>query len=74
MTDTQTGKQVEGMKLARAQPESGHVSGHPVYVYESAGITEREGQVPLWLWLVVVSLMIWGLYYLLTYWNAPISP
>lgn len=70
MTDTQTGKQVEGMKLARAQPES----VHPVYVYESAGITEREGQVPLWLWLVVVSLMIWGLYYLFTYWNAPISP
>ncbi len=45
---------------------------HPVYVYESAGITEREGRVPLW--LVVVSLMIWGPYYLFTYWNAPISP
>ncbi len=63
MTDTQTGKQAKGMKVAQT-----------VHVYESAGIAEREGQVPLWLWLVVVSLMIWGLYYLFTYWNAPISP
>ncbi|MGE5758502.1 MAG: hypothetical protein ACM3W8_06520 [Sideroxydans sp.] len=74
MTDTQTGKQAKGMKVSHTQAESGHVSGHPVYVYESAGIEEREGQVPLWLWLVVVSLMIWGLYYLFTYWNAPIGP
>jgi hypothetical protein len=50
------------------------VSGHDqaVYLYESAGIAERDGHVPLWLWLVVVSLLVWGLYYLVTYWNAPI--
>jgi hypothetical protein len=45
-----------------------------VYVYASAGIGERKGSVPLWLWGVVVSLLIWGVYYLVTYWNAPIGP
>jgi hypothetical protein len=73
MTDMQTGNQAEGMNAARGQPESGHVSA-PTYVYESAGIAEHEGQVPLWLRLVVVSLLIWGIYYLLTYWNAPVGP
>lgn len=63
MTDRQTGNQAEGMKTARA-----------VHVYESAGIAEHEGHVPLWLWLVAVSLLIWGIYYLLTYWNAPVVP
>ncbi len=43
-----------------------------VYVYASAGIGERKGSVPLWLWGVVVSLLIWGAYYLVTYWNAPV--
>ena len=44
---------------------------HSVYFYESAGIAERDGHVPVWLWIVVVSLFIWGIYYLVTYWNAP---
>ncbi len=41
------------------------------YTYEGAGITELEGHVPLWLWGVAVSLLIWGSYYLVAYWNAP---
>jgi hypothetical protein len=56
------------------QPDSEHVPEHSVYTYESAGIAEREGSVPIWLWIVVVSLLIWGAYYLDTYWNAPIDP
>ncbi len=48
-------------------------AAHPVYIYHSAGIAEREGEVPLWLWVVVVSLLVWGLYYLVTYWNAPLQ-
>ncbi len=44
------------------------------YTYESAGITELEGNVPLWLWAVVVTLLVWGAYYLVTYWSAPIAP
>ncbi len=42
-----------------------------VYTYEAAGISEREGRVPLWLWFVVGTLIIWGVYYLVTYWNDP---
>jgi hypothetical protein len=55
------------------QTTVGHMSDH-VYTYESAGIAERKGNVPLWLWGVVVSLLIWGVYYLVTYWNAPVGP
>lgn len=35
-------------------------------------ISEREGHVPVWLWLVVVLLLVWGIYYLVAYWNTPI--
>lgn len=47
---------------------------HGVYTYESAGIAEREGSVPGWLWGVVALLLMWGIYYLVAYWNAPIGP
>jgi hypothetical protein len=42
-----------------------------VYTYQSAGIGERKGRVPAWLWVVAVLLVIWGLYYLIRYWNPP---
>jgi hypothetical protein len=42
-----------------------------VYTYQSAGIAERTGKVPAWLWLVAVLLVIWGIYYLIAYWNPP---
>ncbi|MDD2701342.1 MAG: hypothetical protein PHH36_08905 [Sideroxydans sp.] len=47
---------------------------HARYSYQTAGISENEGYVPLWLWLVVVTLLIWGIYYLLAYWDAPAPP
>ena len=53
-----------------AKPAAEHVA----YSYQTAGIAENEGYVPLWLWLVVVGLLIWGIYYLVTYWNAPVTP
>lgn len=34
----------------------------------------NKGSMPLWLWVGVVSLLAWGLHYLVTYWNAPITP
>lgn len=43
----------------------------PVYSYETADLTEREGRVPLWLWLVVVVLVIWGVYYMIANWRPP---
>lgn len=39
------------------------------YVYQSAGIRERTGAVPLWLILVMVGLFVWGGYYLYRYWT-----
>lgn len=42
-----------------------------VHLYPDSGIRERQGNVPLWLWLVVLALSIWGIYYLVTFWNPP---
>jgi hypothetical protein len=38
--------------------------------YES-GIESFRGTIPLWLVIVYVCLTIWGIFYLLTYWNGP---
>lgn len=38
------------------------------YHYAHAGIRERHGRIPLWLMLVVLSLLAWSLYYLVRYW------
>ncbi len=62
MTESQSDNEVRRDTAPRAES---------LYRYESAGITEREGNVPIWLWIVVVSLLIWGSYYLVAYWNAP---
>lgn len=54
------------------QPAS-RQQGDALYRYQSAGITEREGRVPVWLWIVTASLLVWGIYYLVSYWNAPVA-
>lgn len=41
------------------------------YSYPSSGIREREGRIPLWLILVSVGLMVWGIYYMIAYWSPP---
>ena len=69
MTDMPDGNGPERTEAVRAQTPAD--DEHSVYFYESAGIAERDGHVPVWLWIVVVSLFIWGIYYLVTYWNAP---
>jgi hypothetical protein len=71
MTDMPSGNESVTTQADHTQTPSGNVSEH-VYVYASAGIAERDGHVPVWLWVVVVSLLIWGVYYLVTYWNAPL--
>lgn len=48
-------------------------ASHEIYVYASSGIAERKGKVPIWLWAVAVSLVIWSVYYLFAYWN-PAAP
>lgn len=42
-----------------------------VHVYPDSGIGERHGTVPWWLWAVVLALHVWGIYYLIAYWNPP---
>jgi hypothetical protein len=74
MTESQSNNDVENVEVTSPQPASEHVPGHSVYTYASAGIAERKGNVPIWLWIVAVSLLIWGIYYLVTYWNAPVAP
>ncbi len=74
MTGSRSNNEVGSVESINTQPGSDHVPGNSVYIYESAGIAERKGSVPIWLWIVVISLLIWGGYYLDTYWNAPIDP
>jgi hypothetical protein len=70
MTETRNRNEIKKSDVVSTHD---NVPGH-VYVYESAGISEREGNVPVWLWVVVVTLLLWGFYYLVTYWSAPIGP
>lgn len=65
MTKTQNDNESQSAPNNSARP------GPPVYIYESAGITERKGRVPAWLWIVVASLLVWAAYYLVSYWRAP---
>lgn len=34
-------------------------------------IESSEGIVPVWLIVVYLSLLIWGIYYLIKYWGGP---
>lgn len=74
MTQPQRHNEAESAALLRTHKTSEQQMSGSVYTYESAGIAERKGNVPIWLWIVVVSLLLWGLYYLVTYWNAPVTP
>ena len=72
MTDLQRNDDAASAEIIGAQQVRGRAPEPAMYAYQSAGIAERKGNVPIWLWAVVVSLLIWGAYYLATYWNAPV--
>jgi len=55
-------------------PFKSHDLKNTVYLYGAAGLRERHGYIPLWLWAVVLALSIWGVYYLITYWEEPPVP
>ncbi|HUJ79886.1 MAG TPA: hypothetical protein VLY45_06190 [Nitrospiria bacterium] len=38
------------------------------YLYEASGIRERHGYIPVWLALVSIGLLAWGVYYMIRYW------
>jgi hypothetical protein len=42
---------------------------HEIHTYEYSGIQERPGKVNAWLIVVYVALLIWGAWYLITFWN-----
>ncbi len=41
------------------------------YEYKQAGIRVRHGLIPLWLILVAIGLIAWGIYYIIQFWNPP---
>jgi hypothetical protein len=55
-------------KLHRS--EATKTPGDEVYRYKDSGIAERLGKIPLWLTLVSIALLIWGIYYTIQYWNS----
>jgi hypothetical protein len=71
MNESQRNNEVETTEVNGTQPVLEPAPAHAVYIYESSGITEHKGNVPAWLWVVAVALAIWGIYYLVVYWNAP---
>lgn len=42
---------------------------HQPYLYQHAGIKERDGHIPFWLILVAAGLIIWSVYYTIQYWS-----
>ena len=64
VTDKQTTQSQEGASQDPHSPDS-------EYTYQSAGIRERHGYVPVWLWVVYIGLIVWGVYYTWTYWTPP---
>ena len=52
-------------------PEKNNDDGsHEKYKYEDSGIQEKQGKIPLWLSLTAIGLLIWSVYYTITYWEA----
>lgn len=40
------------------------------YIYQSAGIRERKGYIPVWFGLIALVLIMWAVYYLFSYWST----
>lgn len=74
MTPDKPASAAAGAAVSDPHPPPATDAGHAVYVYPSSGIAERKGKVPIWLWLVAISLAIWGIYYLIAYWNPAAPP
>lgn len=52
----------------KQQPAEASEAGS--YLYEPAGIRERSGYIPLWLKLISLGLIVWGIYYTIRYWSS----
>jgi hypothetical protein len=49
--------------------KEGQSSAFKSTLYKEAGIMEGHGKIPLWLKLVALGLMFWGVHYIIKYWN-----
>lgn len=74
MTEQQSDKKAEDIDVSVTPPLPRAEAEHAVYLYKSSGIEEHKGRVPMWLWVVAGALVIWGIYYLIAYWNVPAAP
>ncbi len=43
-----------------------------VFLYKDSGIRERHGRIPPWLVAVAIALIVWSVYYVVTYWKPPV--
>ena len=59
-------------KENKGLPEQSHDPGghEEPYIYKQAGIRERHGHIPIWLILVALGLIVWGVYYTIRYWSS----
>ncbi len=64
-------RSAEAKDGAAGSAAAGRPAPPDVYVYAVSGMAERKGRIPIWLWLVALGLTIWGIYYLIAYWNPP---
>ena len=55
-----------------SQDRKGRHTEDEEYAYQESGIREREGSIPLWLILVTILLICWGVYYTIEYWSSPL--
>lgn len=49
----------------------GGESPKDTFAYGETGIQEKRGGIPLWLILVTVSLIAWGIWYTIAFWSPP---
>ena len=57
-------------RSSQQTPETPNRAGNEQpYLYRHAGIEERDGRIPLWLWFVAVGLVVWSVYYTIVYWT-----
>ena len=66
MSASTSGRKEEGTDVGAP-----HDVDDDLYHYKDAGISEHHGRIPVWLVLVAVGLIVWGIYYTVRYWSAP---